>query len=75
MKPSDHPLRAWRKRQEPSVTLTALAADLGVSPSHLSEIENWNNQPSLDLVARLHEITSIEMKEFAKPRVARETAA
>jgi transcriptional regulator with XRE-family HTH domain len=69
MKQSDHPLRAWRRSQEPQVTLTALAVQLEVSASHLSEIENWNNEPSLALAAKLHGATKIEMKDFAKPKV------
>jgi transcriptional regulator with XRE-family HTH domain len=48
-------------------TLQQLAAELGdVTQSHLSEIENWNNEPSLDLAARLHTHTGIEMKAFVK---------
>lgn len=64
-----HPLRAWRLNQEPRKTLTGLAADVSVTPSHLSEIENWNNEPSLDLAARLHRVTNIPMAEFVKQPV------
>jgi transcriptional regulator with XRE-family HTH domain len=66
MKPTNHPLRKWREKQKPRKTLSDLAGELRISPSHLSEIENWNNEPSLDLAARLHSITKIDMKEFAK---------
>ena len=61
-----HPLYRWR--QENGKTLQQLAEIVGVSQPHLSEIENWNNDPSLDLAARLHSITKIEMKEFVKRR-------
>lgn len=74
MKPTNHPLRAWRFEQTPRRTLTALAEELGVTASHLSEIENWNNEPSLTLASRLHNITGIDMKEFARPE-ERESAA
>lgn len=70
MKQSDHPMRTWRKGQTPAVTLTALAANLGVSPSHLSEIENWNNEPSLELADRLSSLTGLDMRDFRKPKAA-----
>jgi transcriptional regulator with XRE-family HTH domain len=63
---SEHPLRAWRHSQDPRKTLTDLAAEVGVTPSHLSEIENWNNDPSLDLLSRLHRATGIEMSQFVR---------
>lgn len=66
-----HPLRTWRKAN--GKTLSELAPDVGVTVSHLSEIENWNNEPSLDLAARLHRETGIDMGQFVKPRA--ETAA
>ena len=62
----EHPLRTWRHSQEPRKTLADLANAVGVTPSHLSEIENWNNDPSLDLVSRLHRVTGIEMAQFIR---------
>jgi transcriptional regulator with XRE-family HTH domain len=62
----EHPLRAWRHSQEPRKTLVDLANEVGVTPSHLSEIENWNNEPSLDLLSRLHRATGIEMSLFVR---------
>lgn len=59
-----HPLRHWRNSQVPSVTLSALAEKLSVTPSHLSEIENFNNVPSLKLAVELSRITSIDVKQF-----------
>lgn len=70
MKPTNHPLRAWRTSQSPKKTLVSLAGDLGVSPSHLSEIENWNNEPSLELSVRLRELTGIDPEQFIKRREA-----
>lgn len=66
MEKRTHPLRAWRTNQTPKKTLTGLAADVSVTPSHLSEIENWKNEPSLDLAARLHRVTGIDMTAFVK---------
>lgn len=63
----EHPLKAWRRGQAPKVTLTALAQRVGVTASHLSEIENYKNEPSLDLANRLSDATGIEMKSFVAP--------
>lgn len=49
--PEAHPLRVWRKANH--ITLSALADQVGVNPSHLSEIENGNNTPSLKLAEKL----------------------
>jgi transcriptional regulator with XRE-family HTH domain len=64
--PTNHPLRAWR-RLNGAKTLQEVADLVGVTQSHLSEIENWKNEPSLDLAARLHAHTGIDMKEFVRP--------
>jgi transcriptional regulator with XRE-family HTH domain len=48
---SDHALRLWRKAN--GVTLATLAARVGVEPSHLSEVENGHNTPSIKLAAKL----------------------
>lgn len=66
-----HPLYRWRKLKGDK-TLQEVADLVGVTQSHLSEIENWKNEPSLDLAARLHTLTGIDMKDFVK---AQETAA
>ena len=65
-----HPLFHWRKLNG-GKTLQQLASELGdVTPSHLSEIENWNNEPSLELAARLHRHTGIDMTAFVKAESA-----
>lgn len=51
-----HPLRRWRS--ENKVTLAALAARVGATPSHLSEIERGENVPSLQLADRLSRATA-----------------
>ena len=70
-----HPLRRWRK--EKGVTLATLAETVGVSPSHLSEIERSLDSPSLGLASRLSLATidergrpGVEVKEFIKSEVA-----
>lgn len=60
----EHPLKAWRRGQTPKVTLVALAERVGVTASHLSEVENYKNEPSLDLTSRLSDVTGLEMKSF-----------
>lgn len=66
MTKQEHPLRAWRHRQEPRKTLSDVAEKVGVTPSHLSEIENWNNEPSLELTAKLAELADLDMRAFVK---------
>jgi len=60
-----HPLRDWRLRQQPRVTLSALAKEVSVSPSYLSEVENGNKGLSLDLAVRLSRITQIDVEKFS----------
>ena len=62
-----HPLREWRHRNGRK-TLQEVADMVGVTQSHLSEIENWKNEPSLDLAARLHGLTMIDMASFVRPK-------
>lgn len=62
----EHPLRIWRRGHEPRKTLSEVAEKVGVTPSHLSEIENWKNEPSLDLTAKLSKATGLDMQAFVK---------
>jgi len=48
---SDHALRLWRKAN--GVTLSTLAERVGVTASHLSEVETRRNTPSIELAAKL----------------------
>lgn len=64
-----HPLRDWREKQTPKVTLSVLAEQVSVTPSHLSEIETGKNTPSLDLAIKLSRITSIEVERFVPESV------
>lgn len=61
-----HPMREWRR--ENGKTLQDVADAVGVTQPHLSEVENWKNDPSLDLTARLREYTGLPMEAFVRPR-------
>lgn len=67
-----HPLREWRKSN--GKTLTDLADIVKVRASHLSEIENGNNEPSLDLAVKLSQVTGIDIAKFSGWRSAKESA-
>lgn len=62
---SVHALRRWRKKND--MTLTELAERVGVTASHLSEIENGRNTPSLELAAKLSRITADKTGRPAVP--------
>lgn len=53
---ADHPLRLWRT--EHGVTLATLADRVGVTASHLSEVERDLDTPSLDLATKLSRETT-----------------
>jgi transcriptional regulator with XRE-family HTH domain len=63
---SDHPLRLWRTAN--GVTLAKLAAEVGVTASHLSEVERGRNNLSLDLAAKLSRATgnAVSLERFAE---------
>lgn len=61
----DHPLYHWRMANGRR-SLQSLAEAVGCTQPHLSEIENWKNEPSLDLAARLHRVTGLPMTSFVK---------
>jgi transcriptional regulator with XRE-family HTH domain len=59
-----HPLRAWRASH--GKTLVQVAGVVGVTPSHLSEIERYENTPSLALAAKLSRETEIPLAQFVR---------
>lgn len=65
-----HPLRSWRLAQTPRKTLSEVASLVGVTASHLSEIENFNNTPSLALAGKLSRETGIELEKFVQSEAA-----
>ncbi len=60
-----HPQRQWRENN--GVTLITLAEIMGVTPSHLSEIERWRGFPSLPLASKLSQHTGISLAEYVGP--------
>ncbi len=50
------------------MTLSSLAGEVGVSASHLSEIENWNNEPSLELLDKLCAKARLTVADFVKSK-------
>jgi len=67
---TSHPLRLWRKRE--NITLAALGRQVGVSPSHLSEVERGLDEPSMNLAARLSRATGgeVDIGSFARSEAA-----
>lgn len=63
-----HPLRRWRLKHGVTLEKLATRKGVGVSPSHLSEIERGLNSPSLDLAASLSRATGgeVKMDDFAR---------
>jgi transcriptional regulator with XRE-family HTH domain len=54
-----HPLRAWRKSQEPEVTLDDLGILLERAPGTVSRWETGQRMPHPDELLRISEITGI----------------
>lgn len=61
-----HPLRVWRHEQTPRKTLVDLAASVGITPSHLSQIEMGERRPSLDVASRISKQTGIPLEQFVR---------
>ena len=57
-------LRCYLKKQR--LTQSALAAELGISNAHLSELLSGQKYPSLTLASRIQNITGIPAAEFAR---------
>lgn len=62
------PLRAWltaEQKDDPEKTLTWLAGELGLSVSYTCELLD-GKKPSLDVAARIQDLTGISMRDFAE---------
>jgi transcriptional regulator with XRE-family HTH domain len=64
----EHPLRIWRKANKR--TLADLSTEVGVTPSHLSEIERGLNAPSLALAMRIARVAEIPVEKLARAEAA-----
>ncbi len=56
--------------KETGITQEALAAELGISQSHLSMLINGDRQPSLPLALRIVERTRVPLESLLKPEPA-----
>ena len=75
---ASHPLRDWRNkvgdyadREGEPMRQDALAADLGIATSHLSQIETGDRRPSLAVASRISAVTGISIDRiaaFEKPK-------
>lgn len=64
MADSIHPVRAYRKAQEPPLPLHALAGDIGVTKATLSRIETGDMPLSIELAKKLSARTGIPMSRL-----------
>ena len=69
-KPTNHPLRLWRKAQSPRVSLETLAETMGCTRAHLSMVEHYLLMPSYGLTLKLSLLTGISMEDMAPPKKA-----
>jgi transcriptional regulator with XRE-family HTH domain len=69
-KPTPHPLRKWRKAQNPRVALETLAETMDCTRAHLSMIEHYKLMPSYSLTLKLSLLTGISMEDMAPPHKA-----
>ena len=59
-----HPLKAWRQRQEPRLTIGAAARALGVSKTAVSRRENRERNVDRELVPEIARRTGIPAREL-----------
>lgn len=67
------PLRKFRERQKPRLTLEALAEQVGISLPHLSRVERFGTN-SLPLAMRLRELTGLPVETFSARTITRDAA-
>jgi DNA-binding XRE family transcriptional regulator len=59
----DHPIRVWRKHR--GLTRETLAAEAGVAPSYVTEIETGKKPGSFDALAKLAAALRISLDDIA----------
>src|SRR5689334_3329421 len=59
----EHPIRVWRAHR--GLTREALAADAGVSPSYLTEIETGRKPGSFDAIAKIAAALRLSLDDIA----------
>lgn len=55
-----HPLRAFRQKK--GMSLEDVAASTGTSKAQLSRVENWRQDPTLELIRRLSKLSGGKLK-------------
>jgi transcriptional regulator with XRE-family HTH domain len=65
-----HPLTRWRF-ENGRMSLAALGKKVKASAPHLSDIENHTKNPSIDLLTRLCDLTSLPMEAIASEDLRR----
>jgi DNA-binding XRE family transcriptional regulator len=58
----ENPLRVWREYR--GMTTAALAAQVGVTPSAISQVESGKRGPSVDLLKKLSRILQVGMDDL-----------
>ena len=58
----EHPLKVWRDHR--GLTLQALAAQIGVTRSYLSQIESRKKKGSMETVRKLAEALGVEIEDL-----------
>lgn len=61
-----HPLRIWREKQRPVVSLDVLAEKAETTKGHLGNIENDRRVPSMELMDKLCQITGLKAEDFRR---------
>ncbi len=59
---SDHPMRVWREYR--GLTLQALADQVGISKSYLSQIESGNRSGSADVLKRIAAVLQVTLDDI-----------
>ncbi len=60
---------ALKRRHKARKTQFWLAAEIGIAPSHLSDILSGHRSPSLSVATRLEDATGIPAREFLADEV------
>jgi probable addiction module antidote protein len=61
----ESPIRVWREFR--GLTAAALAERLGVTPAHVSKLENGKGEPSVSLLRRLARVLAVDVEALRGP--------
>jgi hypothetical protein len=68
MRGMEHPLRTWRRAQQPKLQLWRMAELVQSSEARLSKLERWEAEPSVALLRRLMAFTGLTADQILMPR-------